>query len=435
VKIPEIQYTRGRDVSIAYQTFGDGPRDLVFVPMFSNLIFPWSNADWRGLYDRLSAFSRLIMFDKRGTGLSDRPRDLGSLENRMDDIRAVIDAVGGERVTLVGLGEGGQTCALFAATYPERSESLVLFNTPPRVVRAEDYPYGLSEEEWRAHLREIRARWGERDYFERDARQMDPEGDEEFLDWFVTCQRFNASPGAALTFFRVYGETDLRDVFPTIRVPTLVLYRPSHREQMLDLARRIPGARAIESRRPGFKGFEDLTREIEHFLAGVHAEPVPDTVLATVLFTDIVRSTELAATLGDRAWRDLLHDHNAAVRRELSRFRGQELDTAGDGFFATFDGPARAISCARAIVGVVSELDLSVRAGVHTGECELEDGKVTGIAVNIGARVAATAGPGEVLVSGTVKDLVAGSGIEFEDRGVHDLKGVPGEWKLYAVAS
>ncbi len=434
MQIPEIEYTRSGDVSIAYQTYGHGPRDRVFVPMFSNLVFPWSNADWRGLYDRLSSFARLIMFDKPGTGLSDRPRELGSLETRMDDIRAVIDTVGADRVTLVGLSEGGQTCAVFAATYPERTEALVLFNTPARVVRAKDYPYGLTEDEWRANLREIRERWGERDYFEQDARQMDPEGDDEFLDWFVTCQRFNASPGAALTFFRVYCETDLREMLPTIRVPTLVLYRPSPRDQMLDLARRIPGARALESRKPGFKAFEDLTREVEDFLSGMQREPVPDTVLATVLFTDIVGSTELAATLGDRAWRDLLHDHHVAVRRELERFRGREVDTAGDGFLATFDGPARAVSCAISIREAVRRLDLELRAGVHTGECELDGDKVRGIAVHTGARVTALAGAGEVLVSSTVKDLAAGSGIEFEDRGEHELKGVPGAWKLYAVA-
>jgi class 3 adenylate cyclase len=353
----------------------------------------------------------------------------------MDDIRAVMDAVGAERVTLSGFGEGGATCALFAATYPERTEALVLFNTLARVVRADDYPYGVSEDEWRAELREVRERWGEREYFEEDALLMDPEGGPDYLAWFVTCQRFNASPGAALSFFRAYGETDLRDVLPTIRVPTLVLYRPAQRDQLLDLARRIPDARAIESRKPGFKGFEDLTREVEAFLSGVQAEPVPDTVLATVLFTDIVGSTERAAVLGDRAWRDLLDDHHAAVRRELSRFRGQEVDTAGDGFFATFDGPARAIRCAQAVVGRVGDLGLELRAGIHTGECELHDGKVAGIAVSMGARVAALAGAGDVLVSSTVKDLVAGSGIEFVDRGSHELRGVPGGWRLYAVKS
>jgi class 3 adenylate cyclase len=434
VDVPDIEYTRSGDVAIAYQTFGDGPHDLVLVPMFSNLVFPWSNSDWREMYERFASFSRLIMFDKRGTGLSDRPRDLGPLETRMDDIRAVLDAVGADRATLVGMVEGGQTCALFAATYPERTEALVLANTPARAVRAEDYPYGIPEDEWRAHLRSVRERWGTREYFEAQAREINPAGDGEFIDWFVTCQRFCASPGAALTFYRVYGETDLREMLPTIRVPTLVLYRRSLREQMLDLARRIKGARALEIEGTGFKAFNALTREVEAFLSGMQAEPVPDTVLATVMFTDIVGSTERAATLGDRAWRELLQDHHILVRRELARFRGEELDTAGDGFFAIFDGPARAISCARAIVGAVAELGLTIRCGVHTGECELQDGKVTGIAVNIGARVAAAAGPGEVLVSGTVKDLVAGSGIEFQEQGLHELKGVPGEWRLYAAS-
>ncbi len=431
--LPEIEYTRSGDVAIAYQTFGDGPHDLVLVPQFSNLVFPWANADWRSMYERFASFSRLIMFDKRGTGLSDRPRDLGPLETRMDDIRAVIDAVEADRVTLVGMGEGGQTCALFAATYPERTEALVLVNTPARAVMAEDYPFGASEDEWRVQLRTVRERWGSRELLEEQARALDPDGDDEFIEWYVTCQRFCASPGAALTFFRVYGETDLREMLPTIRVPTLVLYRRELREQMLDLQRRIKDAQALEIRGEGFRIFESVTREVEAFLSRRAAAPVPDTVLATVMFTDIVGSTERAAALGDRAWRDLLQEHHAIVRRELGRFRGKELDTAGDGFFATFDGPARAISCARAIVGAVGDIDLSVRAGVHTGECELQDGKVTGIAVNIGARVAAAAGPGEVLVSRTVKDLVAGSGIAFEGRGAHALKGVPGEWELFTA--
>ena len=435
MSIPEIEYTRSGDVSIAYQAFGDGPRNIVFSPQFSNLVFPWDNPDWRGLYERLSSFARVIIFDKRGVGLSDRPRDLGPLETRMDDIRAVIDAVGAERVTLLGTGEGGQSCALFAATYPERTEALVLVNTPARAVQAEDYPYGATEDEWRAHLRTVRERWGSRDYFEGLARQIDPQADEEFVEWFVTCQRFCASPGAALNLYRVYGETDLRDVLPTVRAPTLAFYSPANREVVVDLAGRVSGARTVELRAPGFKAFEEVTREVEHFPASLEAEPLPDTVLATLLFTDIVGSTERAATLGDREWRAVLDRHHTLVRRELGRFRGEEKDTAGDGFFATFDGPARAIHCAKAVAAGVRELGLEVRAGVHTGECELHDGKVAGIAVAIGARVAAQAGPGEVLVSSTVKDLVAGSGLEFEGRGAHELKGVPGEWRLYAVTA
>jgi class 3 adenylate cyclase len=432
VEIPDIEYTRSGDVAIAYQTYGDGPRNIVLVPMFSNLVFPWANSDWLGMYERFASFSRLIMFDKRGTGLSDRPRELGPLETRMDDIRAVLDAVGADRATLVGLREGGQTCALFAATYPERTEALVLVNTPARVVKADDYPWGVTEDEWHAELRRIRERWGAREYFEEQARSLDPAADDEFIDWSVTCQRFCASPGAALTFFRVYGETDLREMLPTIRVPTLVLHAREARDQMLDLADRVKDAQALELAGEGFGSFEGLTREVEVFPSRASSDQLRDTVLATVLFTDIVGSTERAAALGDRAWRDLLQDHHVAIRRELSRFRGVEVDTAGDGFFATFDGPARAISCAREIVGTLGELDLPVRAGLHTGECELQGGKVTGIAVHIGARVASTATGGEVLVSSTVKDLVAGSGIEFEDRGEHELKGV-GAWRLYSV--
>jgi pimeloyl-ACP methyl ester carboxylesterase len=260
--------------------------------MFSNLVFPWSNEDWRRMYHDFARFSRLIIFDKRGTGLSDRPRDLGPLETRMDDIRAVLDAVGVERATLVGMVEGGQTCALFAATYPERTEALVLANTPARAVRADDYDYGMPEDKWREQLRIVRERWGERDYFEEVAQEINPEADEEFLDWFVTCQRFCASPAAALTFYRVYGETDLREMLPTIRVPTLVLYTRVWREQVLDLAQRIQGAQTLEIEGLGFKAYGPLTREVERFLSGTEAEPLPDTVLATVMFTDIVGSTE-----------------------------------------------------------------------------------------------------------------------------------------------
>src|SRR5213078_4213962 len=334
-EIPDVLYTRSGDVAIAYQTFGHAPPNLDLVPTFSNLVFPWLNASWREMYEQFASFVRLIMLDKRGTGLSDRPRELGTLETRMDDIRAVLDAAAAERAVLVGLGEGGQTCALFAATYPERTEALVLVGTPARAVRADDYPFGPSEEEWRTGLRAIRERWGSRGYFEEQAGVINPTADDEFIDWFVTCQRFCASPGAAVTFFRVYGETDLREMLPTIRVPTLVLYRGELRDQMLDLARRVTGSQAVEVDGIGFGVFEPMTREIEMFLAGTQSEPVPDSVLTTVLFTDIVGSTERAAELGDRAWRDLLRDHHNVVRRELGRFRGDELDTAGDGFFAT----------------------------------------------------------------------------------------------------
>jgi class 3 adenylate cyclase len=432
---PEIHYARSGDVAIAYQVVGEGPLDVVFVPTFANLVFPWGDRDWRSFYERLASFSRLIMLDKRGTGLSDRPRDLGSLEARMDDIRAVLDAIGAERAVLVGTGGGGQPCVMFAATYPERTRALILVNTPARHVKTEDYPYGLEPDAWREELREVRQRWGERDYFEEQARMANPSADQAFVDWFVTCQRFNASPGAALNFFRVLGETDLRDVLASVSVPTLVLHGPAQRDEMLDVARRVPDARVIAL--PGDKlieTFDAIARETKAFVEGAEADRIPDSVLATVLFTDLVGSTERAAALGDEAWRDLLTRHHEDVRRDLARFRGEEVDSAGDGFFCRFDGPARAMACARAIVSRAKELDLGVRAGIHTGECEVVGEKLAGISVVTGARVAALADSGEVLVSQTVKDIVAGSGFDFVDRGDHELKGVPGTWRIYAVA-
>lgn len=434
--MPEIHYARSADVAIAYQVVGEGPSDIVFVPTFANLVFPWFNRDWKSFYDRLASLGRLILLDKRGTGLSDRPRDLGTLETRMDDIRAVLDAVGAERAIVVGSGAGGQPCAMFAATYPERTRALVLVNTPARAVKTEAYPYGLEPDAWRELLQEVRQRWGERDYFEQQARTANPTADDEFLSWFVTCQRFNASPGAALNFYRVFGESDLRDVLSSINVPTLILHGPAQREEMLDVARRVPDARVVALPADTLiETFENIARETSAFVEVAWPEEVPDSVLATVLFTDLVGSTERAAVLGDRAWRDLLMRHHHDVRRELVRFRGEEVDSAGDGFFCRFDGPARAMACARAIANQARQLDLAVRAGVHTGECEVVGEKLAGIAVVTGARIAALANPGEVLVSQTVKDLVAGSGFGFVDRGIHELKGIPGDWRLYAVAT
>jgi len=433
--MPEIRYARSGDVAIAYQVTGDAPRDLVFIPTFSNLVYPWWNAVFRSFYDRLTTFSRLILLDKRGTGLSDRPRDLGTLETRIDDIRSVLDRAGSEKAALLGTGEGGQICAFFAATYPERTQALILYGTPARAVRAADYPFGPTLEQWHTHVREVRERWGERDYFEQQARDaFGSAADDELVDWYVECQRFCASPGAAVAFFRSYGETDIRDVLPAIRVPTLVLYRDWNRDQSLDLAGRIPGARTVE-----LAGDDqsivvgDAPLDVERFIVGAPLDQPHDRVLITVLFTDIAGSTEQALSLGDRAWAELLARHRAAVRSELTRFHGTEVDTAGDGFFAAFDGPARAILCAREIVSGSRDIGLSVRAGVHTGECEVSGEKVAGVAVHIGARVAGEAAPGEILVSRTVKDLVAGSGLEFEDRGTRSLKGVLEEWQLYAV--
>jgi class 3 adenylate cyclase len=325
---------------------------------------------------------------------------------------------------------------MFAATYPERTRALVLVNTPARAVKTEDYPYGLDPGAWREQLREVRERWGERDYFEQQARMANPSADDEFLAWFVTCQRFNASPGAALNFYRVLGETDLRDVLSSVSVPTLVLHGPAQRDEMLDVARRVRDARSVALPADSLiETFESIARETRTFVEDARPDEVPDSVLATVVFTDLVGSTERAAAIGDRAWRDLLTRHHEDVRRELARFRGEEIDSAGDGFFCRFDGPARAMACARTIVSRAKELDLAVRAGIHTGECEVVGEKLAGISVVTGARVAALANPGEVLVSQTVKDLVAGSGFGFIDRGTHELKGVPGHWRLYSLAT
>jgi pimeloyl-ACP methyl ester carboxylesterase len=342
--VPEVRYARSGDVSIAYQLTGDAARDLVYIPTFSNLVYPWWNAHFRSFYERLGAFARLILLDKRGTGLSDRPRDLGTLETRIDDIRAVLDAAGSEKVSLFGTGEGGQICAFFAATYPERTQALILYATPVRAVRAADYAFGPTMEQWHSSLREVRERWGERGYFEDQAREaFGSVADDELVKWYVECQRFCASPGAAVAFYRSYGETDLRDVLPAIRVPTAVLYRDWNRDQSLDLAGRIPGAQAV-----GLSGEDraivigDAPREVERFIGGASGDNAQNRVLTTVLFTDIAGSTEHALSLGDSRWSELLARHRTDVRRELARFHGIEVDTAGDGFFATFDGlPAR----------------------------------------------------------------------------------------------
>jgi class 3 adenylate cyclase/pimeloyl-ACP methyl ester carboxylesterase len=429
LSVPETHYARSGDVSIAYQVVGEGPLDLVFTPFFGNIRYAWENPSFARFFERLASFSRLVLFDKRGTGLSDRPRVL-TLETQMDDIRAVLDAVGSDRAALLGGVQGSQLTALFAATYPERTRALVLHHPHASPVDLPLAPPRTPEE--------ARERWGTLELSDEVIGTMWPSmaHDEDTRHWHADYMRLAASPGAAAEFFRMLQDTDISDVLPTIRVPTLVMYRARRRESSLRVAALIRDAKSVQV--PGddlaIWADEAPALEIEHFLSGGEATPVPDSVLTTVLFTDIVGSTERAATLGDTAWRDLLERHHAAVRRQLARFRGGELDTAGDGFFATFDGPARAIRCAQAVLFDMSQLGLDLRAGLHTGECELHDGKLTGIAVNIGARVASQAQPGEVLVSSTVKDLVAGSGIEFEDRGTAELKGVPGEWRLYAVA-
>ena len=444
---PETRYAKSGDVSIAYQVVGEGPFDVVFVPgWISNVEYGWEEPSLAHFYERLASFSRLILFDKRGTGLSDRVKDVPTLETRMDDVRAVMDAAGSERAAIMGVSEGGPMSALFAATYPERTFAVVLYGSPSRYVWAPDYPWGAKREEYRRALEETERRWGTPDYADELLQWLAPSvaDDEEFKHWFRTWLRLSASPGAACDLDRMNMEIDVRHVLSAIRVPALVLNRAEDRaDRARHLAGQIPGARYVElpgrDHAPWVGDADALVDAVQDFVRGVWEDRVweeaePERVLATVLFTDIVGSSEKAASLGDRAWRDLLERHHELVRRQLVRFRGREVDTAGDGFFASFDGPARAIRCACAIVEAMPDLGLDVRAGLHTGECELVDGKVAGIAVHTGARVASHAEPDEVLVSSTVKDLVAGSGIQFRERGVAELKGIPGEWRLFAVA-
>lgn len=438
MRAPETHYAKSGDVNIAYQVVGDGPRDLVLVPGFvSHLDNDWDEPRSAHLLERLASFSRLIRFDKRGTGLSDRPGGLPDLETRIDDVRAVMDAAGSERAALFGYSEGGPMSCLFAATHPDRTTALVLYGTyAKRVDPDDDYPWVATGEQRQAYADQIEREWG----FESDLGTMAPNADAALTAWWRARARASASPGAARALIVMNSRIDVRHVLPTIRVPTLVLHRSGDRDSRVEegryVADRIPGARFVElagNDHIPWIDADQIVDEVEEFLTGVRPGPEPDRVLATVLLTDIVGSSERAAEIGDRRWRELLEAHHALVRRELARWRGHEVDTAGDGFLATFDGPARAIRCACAIRDGLHALSLEIRAGLHTGECEIIGGKVGGIAVHTAARVAARAAPGEVLVSGTVRDLIAGSGIELEDRGVHALKGIPGEWPLLAV--
>ena len=441
--VPDVSYARSGDVAIAYQVIGEGGTDVVFVRgTLADLLAGWDMPLFVDHVEWLAESGRLMLFDKRGSGLSDPVRQVPTLETRMDDIRAIMDAVDSQRAVLWAAQEGSRIALLFAATYPERTSALVLYDPTARGLWARDYPWAPTDEEWRSELREIRERWGDRRYLVERAHRLSPVGalNEEWLEWFVWYQRRSAGPAEAVAFHRMAMEGDVRDVLPSVRAPTLVLHRSEARDEAVFVADRISGARRME-----VEGLHDwfswadpehnavLLRETQSFIEGLATSPAPDRVLATIMFTDIVGSTERAAELGDSAWSQLLGRHHTLVRGELVRFRGEELDTAGDGFFAAFDGPGRAIECAAAIRDAVRTLGLEVRAGLHTGEFERVDGKLGGIAVSTGARISSLAEPGEVLVSSTVKDLVAGSGIAFEDRGAHELKGVPGEWRLYAV--
>ena len=439
--VHEVRYTKSGDLFLAYQVFGEGPLDLVVAPGYmSNLEQNWEWPGYARFLERLASFSRVIFFDRRGTGLSDRVSGAFTFDDLMDDIGAVMDAAGSERAAVLGGAEGGPMCILFAASFPERTSALILVTSYARRLHAPDYPWGITPEIDAAVMAAYEQRWG-REPMGIHALAPGLADDPAFRNWYVRAERFGGSPGAAMAWYRITADIDVRGVLPAIRVPTLVLHRTGDLaipvEQGRDLASRIPDSRYREL--PGndhlwFTGDSDaILGEIEEFLTGVRPAPEPERVLATVMFTDIVGSTQHAARLGDRRWRDLLESHNAVVRRELARFRGREVDSAGDGFLATFDGPARAIRCGLAISDGVKTLGIEVRVGLHTGEIELAGDNIRGIAVHIGSRVSALASPGEVLVSGTVTDLVVGSGLEFEDRGTHVLKGVPGQWHTFAV--
>lgn len=442
--VPETRYARSGRYHIAYQVVGSGPLDLLFVHgWISHIEHLWEEPSLARFLRRLASFSRLILLDKRGTGLSDPVslNQLPTLEERMDDVRAVLDAAGSERAALLGTSEAGALNLLFAATYPERTTALILLNSYARLAWSPDYPWGISAGDAESLLQGIEAGWGQGVAFEALVASQADNG--AMRSWWARYQRLAASPGAAVTLLRSALDTDTRAVLPAIKVPTLILHRAGDPFTTTDhgryLADHIPGAKYVELSGRDHLFFSEnadqLLAEIQEFLTGVREASHSERVLATVLFTDIIGSTELAARVGDRRWRDTLDGYYAAARRELIRFRGREIDTAGDGIFATFNGPARAIRCARATSEAVRELGIEIRAGVHTGECEVIGEKVGGIAVHIGARVAGKANVNEILVSSTVKDLVAGSGIQFEDHGVHVLKGVPGEWRLFAVAA
>jgi pimeloyl-ACP methyl ester carboxylesterase/class 3 adenylate cyclase len=442
--VPETRYARSGDLNIAYQVVGDGPRDLVYVPGWvSNVEVMWEDPGLAHCLERLASFARLIVFDKRGTGLSDPVplEDLPTLEVRMEDLRAVMDAVGSERAVLMGHSEGGNMSTVFAASHPKRVDGLILIGSYARRRPSEDYPWAPTPERRAEEIADVEANWGVSD---REAAILAPSraADAAFQTWLRRYFRLSASPRAAAALLKMNTEIDVTGVLGTITAPTLLLYRIEDEDVKVEegryIASKIPNSRLVEL--PGRDHFfwagdsDTMIDEIEQFVTGHRPAASVQRMLSTVLFTDIVDSTRRAADLGDGAWRDLLARHHSAVRAELQRWRGTEVGTTGDGFLATFDGPARALRCGLAIAAAVKSLGIQVRCGVHTGEVEIVGDDIAGLAVHIGARVMALAGPGEVLASRTVRDLVAGSGLVFTSRGSHELKGVPEPWEIFAVA-
>jgi class 3 adenylate cyclase len=443
---PEVHYARNGDTALAYQVVGDGPIDVAFLSGFvNNLDLAWEYPPYARFLQRLATFSRLILTDRRGTGLSDRfsPGDLPPLEVLKDDLHVVLDEVGAVRPSLFGWSDAGCLCALFAATHPERTGALALLNTAAAGRAADDFQWQWTDADWDAYLADLATAWGTREYVEKVLPWYNPSlaDDPLAMDWYTRFSRQAASPNSAVAIERMFRNIDVRAVLDTIQAPTLVMHRRDdqieHVEAGKDMARRIPGARFLEltgGDDAPWAGDQDAVLDaVEEFFTGARRAPLVDRALATVLFTDIVGSTARAAELGDVRWRDLLEEHHRRVRAELAFHSGVEVDTAGDGFLATFDGPARGVRCGQAIASAVRPLGVEIRAGLHTGEIERAGDAVRGIAVHIGGRIGALAGPSEVLVSSTVKDLVAGSGLVFEDHGRHELKGVPEPWHLYRV--
>lgn len=445
--VPEAHYARNGEVALAYQVVGDGPVDVVYVPQWiNNLEVAWANPLYARFLQRLGSFSRLVVVDRRGMGLSDRlsAREVPPLETLVQDLQVVIDHAGLERPILFGGSESGSICALFAATYPDKVSALIIYGPEARGTASGDYPWAWDAEAWHSYLSELDAGWGTDEYATSQFEWLVPSlaNDLEQRRWWGTMQRLSASPSSMVAIERIWADLDIRPVLPTIQAPTLVLHRTGDPVEQVaagrDFATRIPAARYVELEGndwPVWAGDQDAVfGAIDSFLHGIREEEAElDRVLATVLFTDIVGSTERANALGDRAWGELIGRHHAVVRAMLGRYRGAEQDVAGDGFFATFDGPARGVQCARGIVGAVLPLGLQIRAGVHTGEVGIVEGKAAGIAVHIAARLGALAEPSEVLVSQTVKDLVAGSGLRFGNRGSRKLKGIEGTWNVYAA--
>src|SRR5262245_18571400 len=440
---PKTRYAYSDDVCIAYQMTGEGPPDVIWAPgTMSHLDMDWENPRRAMFFEKFSKFCRLIRFDKRGTGLSDRPLKMATLEERTDDIRAVMDDIGVERANIFGVSEGGSMACLFAATYPQRVNSLLVWGAQARWIASPDHPWGQTQEEHDRMIAMIDDDWPSFDYITGPGAGVGRDADPAFIESISRYMRAAANPSAVRAYEIMNGQIDTRPILPSIQAPTLVMNRtgdPCARiEAARDMASRISGAKFKEY--PGnshsmmLDDMETILSDIQEFITGERPIDSYDRILATVLFIDIASSTERAATLGDTRWRNVVNSYYAIVRKEFSRFRGKERNTTGDGFLATFDGTARAIHCALAIVRTVKQLRIDVRASVHTGECELMGDNVGGIAVHIGARIMAQAEPGSVVVSSTVKDLVAGSGINFEDLGLHELKGVPGAWKLFSVS-